>query len=147
MTKTKICKKCEKKKLAINFYIDKRTNGLFSRCKKCCKEAAAIRQKENVESQRASTLNNYRKNKESYNKRSKEWYYKNLEKGKSISRNSMQKGRDDLSDNYIKMVIQRSIKKSEDILITHAEIPDLIVQLKRKQLKLIRQNGNSKENI
>jgi len=56
----------------------------------------------------------------------------------------MQKGRNSLSDNYVRMRIQNNITKSTGIIIPHKDISQDFVEIQRKQLKLKRDAKKAK---
>jgi len=142
---TKVCKKCSIEKFTSDFYIEKRTNRVFTNCKQCCIELSKKRQQKNKDKTRAYSLKHYRKNNESYHKRSVAWHNKNLLKARELTKKSMQKGRNSLSDNYVRMRIQNNITKSTGIIIPHKDISQDFVEIQRKQLKLKRDAKKQKQ--
>lgn len=156
---TKFCKKCSTEK-DINFFgLKKHCNGKYyikSWCKKCLvdderKRIEKIEDKNSFYKTRYKLYKHlykkhsiiyYAKNKQNVIVRSAEWANNNPEKKKTSDKNIRKSQKERLANTHIK----REIVKHSKGILKYSDVPQELVELKRKQLKLKRDAKKAKEN-
>ncbi len=145
----KICTKCHIEKSESNFYIRKATGYFQSWCKKCLsiyrkqynkenrekvKEFQKRYQEENRDKIRETEKHYQKKNAKKLRRMRKEYKKENAEK---INAQNVQH-RKRMSDQYIKKLIANQISRGSGTTIKFKNIPNEIIELKRKQIQIKR---------
>jgi hypothetical protein len=137
MSKSYICNK--KLKESNNGYIKRNIDKYRKRRREYIKKRLAT-DSIFAEKTRFHRIKSNNKHKEKVLNRTKEWKIKNVEKVRAHRRKDYAKGCKNLSDFYV----INSIKRDSDL--SRSDIPQELIEIKRKQLLLIRQiKNNGKE--
>lgn len=156
---TKTCTKCGEKKDINLFGLQKNINGKYyrkSKCKKCLvktetERISKIPELDSFYKQKYQTykhlhkknaLRYYKNNKNKVIIKSVEWASKNPERKKLIDKSIRKSQSEKLTDNHIK----RELVKHSKGLLKYCDIPQELVEIQRKQLKLKRDAKKAKEN-